>query len=244
MLYRLAALLMSVALCGCDRSEPDVAPDVVQHGAMRAVMREGLTEARISMTGAAGEPHAYAVGALEGLDGEITIVDGEVWIARPEGEGLVVTGPGAVDGDQATLLTLAHVAEWRSVPIETSVEGSALESLIEEAARARGIDTSMPFPFVIEGELPGVDLHVTNGYCPIATDPSTVDAQPWSWTSPGPIEAVIVGFYAPDAGGVMTHHGTSIHAHAVLQIDGKTVTGHMNQVSVVPGMTLRVPAAD
>jgi len=41
----------------------------------------------------------------------------------------------------------------------------------------------------------------------------------------------------------MTHHGTSIHAHAVLTIDGNTVTWHVDQVSVTPGMTLRVPGA-
>ena len=174
--------LAAFSLVGCAPTRPAVE----QFGAMRDVMREGHTESRIRLADAVAQPHAVAVGALEGLAGEITIVDGDVWVSRAADAGLRVTGPDPIDGDQATLLTLAHVAKWQSVTIETAVEGYELESLIEQMARARGIDTARPFPFVIEGELASVDLHVINGYCPIATDPATVDAEPWRWTTHDP----------------------------------------------------------
>jgi hypothetical protein len=82
-----------------------------------------------------------------------------------------------------------------------------------------------------------------NGYCPIATDPATVDAKPWLWSSAEPRRAVIVGFYAAGAEGVMTHHGTAMHMHAVLSIGGRTITAHVERLSVVRGATLRVPTA-
>ncbi|MCZ6837070.1 MAG: hypothetical protein O7G85_14935, partial [Planctomycetota bacterium] len=154
-------------------------PTVVQFGAMRDVMREGYTESRIHLADAVTQPHAFAIGALESLSGEITIIDGDVWVSRAADDGLQVTGPEPIAEDQATLLTLAHVAKWQSVTIERAVEGHELELLIEKTARTRGIDTAEPFAFLIEGELGSLDLHVINGYCPIGTNPATVDAKPW-----------------------------------------------------------------
>lgn len=209
---------------------------------MRPVMRQGHTEPRISIQDAIAQPHAFAVGAIEGLAGEIAIIDGDVWVARPEGGQLQVTGPKAVSGDQATLLTLAYVDQWQSFPIDTAVQGDDLESLIMHTADANGIDTTKPFPFVIKGKLTDIDLHVINGYCPIATDPSTVDAQPWKLANTKQTEAVIVGFFAQNAAGVLTHHGTAIHAHAIITSKGETITGHIDRVVVEPGMTLRLPS--
>jgi alpha-acetolactate decarboxylase len=228
---------MGVSVVGC----APTSPGVQQFGAMRPVMREGQTESRIRLTAAVAQPHAIAVGALEGLAGEVTIVDGDVWVSRVVGSDLEVTGPDPIAQDNATLLTLAHVARWQTVPIETTAQGEQVEKLIERTARERGIDTSEPFAFMITGAAPTMNIHVINGYCPVATDPATIDAEPWRWSNAGPTDAVVVGFYAKDAAGVMTHHGTSIHAHAIVSIDGKTMTGHVDEVSVAPGMILRLP---
>lgn len=233
----LCAVLACTFMGGCT----SIQPIVTQFGEMRAVMREGHTEARISLADAVARPHAIAVGALEGLGGEVTIVDGDVWVARVGEAGIQMTGPNPVDGDQASLLTLAHVDQWRTCTIETATQGSDLEALIKRMALENGIDATMPFPFVIEGRSADMNIHVINGYCPVATDPATVDAQPWRWASSQPVDVVIVGFFAPNAAGVMTHHGTAVHAHAVLSTGGKTITGHVDQVSVTRGMILRVP---
>ncbi len=154
---------------------------------------------------------------LEGLTGEIVIAD-----------------------DQATMLTMTHVAKWKTITIETAVEGQELESLIEKTAREHGIDTTKPFPFVIKSTMTDVDLHVINGYCPIAMDPATFDAKPWRWSSAKPMDGMIVGFYAADAAGVMTHHGTSIHAHGVFHDGDDLIVGHLDGVLVGAGMQLRV----
>ena len=232
--------IASVSMIGCSPNPPAVA----QFGEMRAVMREGHTESRIPLADAIARPHAVGVGALEGLAGEITIVDGDVWVSRVTETGLRVTGPDPIDGDRATLLTLAHVPRWQAVTIDKVAEGRDLESLIERTAHAHGIDTTKPFPFMIEGNTNAIEIHVINGYCPVATDPATVDAEPWRWSSSGPLDVVIVGFFAPDMAGVMTHHGTAIHAHAVLSVKERTITGHVERLSTTAGMILRVPAVD
>ena len=100
--------------------------------------------------------------------------------------------------------------------------------------------TTATFPFLIEGEPDGLGLHAINGCCPIATEPASIDAEPWRLTNARSPDVLIAGFFAPDAAGVMTHHGTAIHAHAVLSVDAGMITGHVDRV-VAPGMTLRLP---
>lgn len=233
------AVLVTSALGGC----ATLRTSTVQFGAMRDVLRDGHSEARLALTDAAARPNAVAVGALEGLRGEITILDGDVWVSRPAGPRLQVTGPEPVAGDQATLLTLATVGRWQTVSLNLDdvCEGAALETVIEQTARRHGLDTKRPFPFVIDGTVVQIAIHVINGFCPMATDPASVDAEPWRWTSDDPTAATIVGFYAADSAGVMTHHGTSVHAHALLELDGRMTTGHVDQFSVSPGATLRIP---
>jgi hypothetical protein len=214
---------------------------VEQFGEMRSVMREGRTEPRVRLASVASSETVYAVGALAGLEGEITIAGGKTWVARVSQDALVVRGPQASDGDQATLLTVANVDRWESDVITTTIQGTALEETIEQVARSHGIDTARPFPFLIEGEAVDLDIHVINGYCPIGTDPVPVSAKPWRRSGGHPGRAVVVGFYAAHAEGIMTHHGSSIHAHAILTVDGQVVTGHVERLGVGPGTVVRTP---
>ncbi|MBT8486283.1 MAG: hypothetical protein HKO59_14885 [Phycisphaerales bacterium] len=239
---RTCSIVMTSALLlgGCDSTQLRVE----QYGAMRDVLRDGHTEARLRLTDAVGRPHAVGVGALEGLEGEITILDGRVWVARVDGDELRVTGPGPVVGDHATLLTLAHVPAWQAITLEASAYGAGLETLIRDAAGTHGLDVTRPFPFLIEGASIGVDLHVINGFCPVAADPATVGVEPWRRSDLHAEDVVIVGFFAPAAAGSMTHHGTAIHAHAVLTLDDRTITAHADRVSISGAVTLRVPIAN
>ncbi len=246
----LAALL---TMSGCAIESPTAIP-VTQVGNMREVMRMGQSEARQSLASVVERDGAIAVGALEGLRGEITIMDGKVWVARPEASALRVSQDSKDTQDSATLLTFAHVSKWKSIPIRISATGSHVDDFIKAEATKLGLDTTSPIPFVIEGKTSDIAIHVINGYCPIANDPSTMDDQPWRWDSESSESdqhhVQIVGFYAPDAVGEMTHHGTSIHAHAILSAiqrddvrstHGKTITGHVDRVTVQPGMVLKLP---
>lgn len=225
-----------------DQPKIGIAPTVKHFGAMRKVMRDGQAEARIRLTDTVRQPHAYAVGALEGLAGEVTIIDGDVWVARVNADGrLIVTGTSPEPEDAATLLTVAHVANWQTTAFTADSTGKSLESYIERFARSRGIDTSQPFPFKMEGQVKALNLHVINGYCPIATNPKTQAKQPWRSAELEHANVTIIGFYAPDAVAVMTHHGTAIHAHASCAVDGQQIMGHIDQVTVAAGMTLSIP---
>jgi acetolactate decarboxylase len=218
------------------------ATPVSQVGQMRAVMREGLTEPRAALTEFVGTPHAFAVGAMAGLDGEVTILDGQVWITRVVAGRPVSFGPHATPDDNATLLIGAHVSAWRSVTLPAAAGGEELEALIAQQARAHGLDASKPFPFRIEGGLSSLDMHVINGFCPHSGGEAAQANQPWTFAGAPAAHVTIVGFYAGGSEGEMTHHGTAIHAHALVRLDAERITGHVDAMTVAPGAVLMLPA--
>ncbi len=214
---------------------------VQQFGGMKAVMREGQTQPRIALSDATSKPGAIAVGAIEGLNGEVTIVDSEVFVARPDGTGISMSGPAPQPAGSATLLTLSHVDEWQDIRIPQSASGADLDTMIARLAAAKGLDTSKPFPIQIVGRVDSINIHVVNGYCPHGVDLGSQTAQPWHFDSSSPTQVRIVGFFAPNAGGVMTHHGSDTHLHALFTLDGAIATGHIDAVTVAEGATLRLP---
>jgi len=229
-------------LPACNRdavpSEPAVIP-VQSFGAMRAVMRGGSTEARASLREWEG-PDTIAIGAATGLDGEITMIDGQAWVSRVRGGEVITSGPEINPADQATLLVASRVREWSSTRLSTPLAGTHLEAAIALAASDHGIDTSKPFPFVIDGAATALEMHVVNGFCPHVGEPDP-GSEPSRFTLNEPTPVLIVGFYAKDAHGVLTHHGTSMHAHALLQRSGTRATGHIDSLAIQAGATLRLP---
>ncbi|MBX3361563.1 MAG: hypothetical protein KF705_09020 [Phycisphaeraceae bacterium] len=121
----------------------------------------------------------FAVGAMAGLAGEITIADGEVWVSQVVNGQPVTSGPAPGPGDHATLLAGFSVERWYTVPLTQPLAGEALDAAIEQAARQRGIDTAKPFPFRIEGDFAALDMHIINGFCPHGGGEADAALQPW-----------------------------------------------------------------
>ncbi|MFT5422877.1 MAG: hypothetical protein ACI89L_000646 [Phycisphaerales bacterium] len=214
---------------------------VRQIGAMREVMREGHTQARFALDRLT-DPGVVAVGALEGLAGEITVLDGKVWVTSFDGDTLSTSGP-APDGEaSATLLALARVPRWSVT--ERIAEDATISDLVAGQVAASGLDTAGPFPFVLVPEFTSLELHVIRGYCPAGSTPEDADTVPWRWESERAKNVTIVGVYAPGQAGVMTHHGSDIHAHAILEIDGHRVTAHIDEAKLSGVVRVRLPDAD
>jgi acetolactate decarboxylase len=226
-------LILGVSLCGCAGSH-----DLVeQYGGMRDVLRLGNTQSRISFAEMRQQPHAIGVGALTELQGEITIFDGQIFVATtPDGISASTTS-GDTNLGSATLMTLAHVEKWHHDSLPDSLP---LEQAIEKVALSRGIDSERPFPFIIEGVASSYELHVINGFCPIATPDLAPEDQPWR--AQGESTALkVIGFFARDQHGVMTHHGSNLHIHAIIGDGDETISGHLDAVQMAPGSVLSVP---
>lgn len=238
-LYGLCVAALSLTLgCAASRTE------VMQVGQMHDVLSGGAETAPgiVELDDVLQRPHAYGVGALAGLAGEITIDDGRAWIARPDGGALQIEGPLETSTDQAALLTVAYVDDWQSVRLDRDLAGDALEQFIADQAAAAGLDAGQPFPFVLDGELTDLDIHVINGICPMRPGTRlTADQEPWRLTIDQPTPGRVVGIYAADAVGKLTHAGTAMHAHALVEEDGREVTGHIERLGLASGTELMLP---
>jgi len=70
----------------------------------------------------------------------------------------------------------------------------------------------------------------------------TADARPFV-DEVARLQGTIVGMYAEDAAGRLTHPGTRIHAHVIF-VDpesGEAVTAHLERVGATAGAVLKLP---
>lgn len=243
--------ILLLALGACAGAPPEAEPTptlpttawsgrVQGWGTLREALRDGRTQGRVAVADVA-RPGVYAVGALEGLRGEVTIVDGDVWMTEGGAE-RVATSHGHPGSARATVLFAADVTAWRDVPVDEDVEPDELDAFVVAAARAAGLDPSQPFPFLVEGGLRHLELHVVAGECPIrarALD-REMTAPPYELRADA-ADGRLVGIHAPDSAGIVCHLGSESHVHAVLPADGG-LTGHVEAVGLAAGSVLKLPA--
>ena len=227
-------ILLLLPLVACN----SFASDFQQYGEMRPVMREGHTEARVSLCSANIAPHAFAIGALAGLEGEVTIANGQVWVTRVVNGKPATTGPSCIEGDNATLLSVGHISRSVQFPLVATADAHALENAIHIATEnCNWLDANGPFVFEIKGTAITVKTHIITGECAYAV----ADADPLSLEIVSPTQVSVVGIYAQGQAGVLTHHGTSVHMHVIFQRDGATITGHIDEISFLAGAELHLP---
>lgn len=233
------ALALAASACQTTEHEPtrDDPGTVVAWGTMREVLREGRSHARVSPA-AVVRPETVGVGALAGLAGEITVLDGRVIVSAGGGAARnsasrVLWREGHAE-DRAALLVLAEVPAWEAHELDACSDYDALDAAITACLRARAHDLEEPIPVRIRAERGSLELHVIAGACPIA-DP---DGTP-PWRHAGAFEtAEIVGFFAQGAAGELTHHEHRSHLHAIVG----DVMGHLDAVSLAAGAVLLLPA--
>ena len=218
---------------------------IVQYGKMHEVVGQQQHQGRVALSDLIKRPGFLAVAAIEGLQGEATIFNGQVTVTTVGADGKPEPAENPAS-KKAALLVGAYVASWNDHTWDRDASADALDSRIESVAAAAGLNIEQPFLFVIEGEFADVRLHVINGACPIRArmKKTTIpeDKQPFEGEM-SKVTGRIVGVFAKDAVGDMTHPATSMHMHLLYRdpATGKMLTGHLEQVAVSRGATLRLP---
>src|SRR5688572_6651140 len=139
LLFNLALLLAAAA--------PTPAPIVHTHGQLRAVMHERDLSGKVTLASVLARPHTYAVGALSDLRGEVTIIDGAVWLAYPGPQGKLRVEQSLTSDERATLLVSASVPSWKRVKLTRTIRFADLDAALEALAKENGVDPAKPFPF-------------------------------------------------------------------------------------------------
>lgn len=241
----IAGLLAGGTVAAEDSDAPS--GSLLQYGTMHEAIGQKQDQGRVRFSELIKRPHFYGVAALAGLQGEATIWDGNVTVTTVDEHGHLLASKGVSSEQQATMLVGAYVPSWTQHEETKPVTADALDAFIESTAKQAGVNLEKPFLFTIEGDFSDVDLHVINGACPVHARMKKIELseeqKPFE-AQMSEISGKVVGIFAKDAVGKLTHPATSTHLH-LLYTDpetGKRVTGHLEKIGLQKGAMLRLPA--
>ncbi len=217
-------------------------------GAQRDVFKTGKASSVVSLEDLAGHKGLYAMGPIDGLDGEITVLDSKPYITKVRGADYVAENTWK---HGAFFLVWAEQEKWQDIPVPTTVKGYVdLQNFVKARAKAAGIDTTKPFPFLLSGTPVEIKWHInvdrTDGK-PITKESFFKSKQPFV-TKNEPVD--IVGFYAEHYDGIFLTKYTpvikegsgmenAIHIHLVSRTS--KAAGHIDDIAFGEGMVLRLP---
>ncbi|MFW5634316.1 MAG: hypothetical protein ACOCYR_05430 [Erythrobacter sp.] len=235
------ALQAPASMSGVDCVETQTAPArghyLCAAGARRSLIRAGDLSARIALADVPANPNMIAVGPVAGLQGEITIYEGEIFVSTIE-RGEQVRD--AFVAQEASFLAFGAASGWREIDVPGELASlPEIESFVLEQARLAGIPVARPFPFRIEGVAAALDYHVI--FKPDTKPHDRVEHQKAKVKFAAENETVrIAGVWADSAAiGRYTHPGQHIHLHAVLG-EGER-SGHIDAIRLKRGARLFLP---
>jgi acetolactate decarboxylase len=192
----------------------------------------------VALKDAAGEGATDAVGAVSGLRGEISMIEGKLIVSYGTDCG---TACPSTSSETATLLATASARNWRPVPIDRDLDAKATEAFIRAQAKTNGLDETKPFPFRINGAITDFVMRVNAAPNPRFKGHGSFDEMAVTGLAKGPrVAGTVVGFYAPPAlQGVITHMGEFFHSHYV--DEQRTTTAHLDSFGVAAGSILILP---
>lgn len=208
--------------------------DVSVVGEMRKVMKDDDRSAHITLD-ELNRKHVYALGPVEGLNGEITIIDGQLFISHiTKDREIVFTDLWTT---KAAFLVSSHVSKWKKIQIPATVRTlTDLEEFIEISLKKNGLDSEKAHPFLVQGNFGTVKFHIVNGIDGTGKRLDKVERVEFHENN---AKGKLVGFFSKHHQGVFTHQGSSTHIHFVSS--SKKQAGHVQELELASGCTLHLP---
>lgn len=217
-------------------------------GAQKDIFTTGIAAPVVKVAELVGGNHAFGVGAVAGLDGEVTVMDGKPYITKVRGGGYTV------EHDPAQGLVFAvwsRQPAWQEESVPSAVRGYVdLQQFVRARAASAGIDVGKPFPFRLAGAPAEVKWHfnvdLTGGQ---RITPELFAQSKANYVARNePMD--IIGFYSESHPGVFISAyapairadsgvKNAIHIHLVSR-DGKSA-GHIDDLILAPGTVLFLP---
>ena len=217
-------------------------------GAQKEIFKTGKAASVVTLEDLAGRKGLYAMGPIDGLDGEITIFDSKPYITKVRGNDYTVD-KGLKHG--AIFLVWTEQTNWIDVPLPATVKGYVdLQKFVKEQAQKAGIDVTKPFPFLMVGTPVEIKWHInvdrTEGK-PITKELFVKSKEPYV-TKSEPVD--IIGFYSEKHAGVFLSQyapaikeGSGMENYIHIHLVSKTskAAGHIDNITFGDGMMLRLP---
>lgn len=209
---------------------PKGSQDVRVAGNLREMMMDNVTTSNLDLHKLESYTHLYALGAIEGLAGEISVVDGVSLTTRIENDSIINESTYDVN---ATLLVYTQVDRFRTVNVNEELSLNALEEFLGDVSESR--ELANPFAFRIKGTASKIRWHIVEG------SSNSHDHATTSYNrSQNEVEVELLGFYSDHHQGVFTHHGSNTHIHLVNLKTG--MTAHVDDVTIKANSKLLIPA--
>lgn len=218
--------------------------EVKSIGDLKTVFGMGVGTAITNLKDLKSE-NLYAIGPVEHLDGEITVLDGKPYIGKVNEKDKVHIQH-SLDV-KAPILVYSNVKKWRSFNFDhDAATMSELEKKIESAAKKAGLDVEKPFPFLIQGAPSEITFHIVRRKNESTASPGSHDdhgthhrkkeghghgsAANMSLFSKKKSSGTVLGFFSKKHQGIYTHHDSFVHMHFLT--DSKQETGHVDALKV------------
>jgi acetolactate decarboxylase len=206
-------------------------------GALREIMHEGDISGRIDLKTLEKHPNLYALGSVEGLKGEIIILNGKSYISEVRNKKTYTVQ--AFDR-KASLLVYTQVAEWTDLRVPDSITTyKMLEQFLFDLSGKYGIQPEKAFPFLLEGKIASLDWHV------IDWDQNDTEHTHEKHRNSGikgtlqNADVALLGFYSEKHRGIFTHRDTYMHIH--VHAPSENLSAHVDDLILAPGMKVKIP---
>jgi acetolactate decarboxylase len=199
----------------------------VRHaGAMRRVMT-GVSLENNLLWDTLSSHQLYGIGPLDRLTGEVTVVDGIIYIAKVNEVGEVVTTP--VQSAAAPFGVYINLGDQVSVRAHEDLNNlDSIERLIITKAREAGLNTETPFMFIVKGKFDWIKLHVLDKPADEQEHNHELHDKAKKYVEYTDISGELIGFYSLHHEGVFTHRGSYTHIHFISR--DKAIMGHLDGI--------------
>jgi acetolactate decarboxylase len=215
------------------------AQQVHTSGAARNVMMGIDLRATVALDTLLKKPHLVALGPVDDLQGEITVIDGRVFVSavRPDGS-LAHRSDSTV---KAPFLAYSYVSEWKESREELNIaDWETLQNWIGLKAEELGWPPGEAFPFRIEGYVDFLKYHVIRRDQGREEHNHELHHQakvPFEWQH---CDLHLLGFYSTRHEGVFTHKGQYMHLHVADPVSG--ANGHVDALRMKGLFSVYIPS--
>jgi alpha-acetolactate decarboxylase len=211
--------------------------DVKSYGHYKQMIHKKNTTGVIDLSSVVSEKNTYAVGAIADGVGEITVIDGKIYLDYGK-DGLGNSLNKIPEKTKAVLLVTTKVKEWQNIKIKNNLSKMELFKEILKQAKLNNFNTKHPFPFLLQGEFESLKIHAISSQNPNFTGHG-MGQKLFHMSKDELIDenAVIVGFYSADSQGVYTHPNESWHLHSIID----DIAGHVDGLYTGSNIVLKLP---
>ncbi len=203
-------------------------------GEMREIMQLAKLSATIDID-SLDRSGVYGLGVVEGLKGEIIILDGEPYVTSVVKEVWSTEHSYKI---KAAMLVYEKIESWETVLEKSAIQNlQDLEEHLQKLMGEKGKSRDKPFAFIIKSNFANVEYHVIDwkkgaihtaaSHKQFAKSGKLIDS-----------EITILGFYSSNHQGIFTHHSSKIHLHVIT--DNHDLVGHVDELKLRSPFSLSI----